>query len=493
MSEETTTKLSSTDRQDAKSTPPSGTTPPKTLLEEATEKLYPHKHVTRRNQTEAALRESVLRNKAILSAVPDLIFGYSREGEILYYNAPDASDLYQKPELFIGKRIDEILPYNIGTKFQDSIQKTLKTGQMQQFEYSLTMAKGIQNFEARMVVSEPDQVLAIVRNITEKKRAEAAERESEQRFKSITENALDCIYIKDIARRYTFVNPAFINMLRLPEEDILGKTQDEISGRDQARIIKEGDDRTFSGETVDKTSILTIDGEEYIFHTVLTPLTIKDGEVTSIMAVSRDVTERKRAVERALHDGVGQQLTGMRFLLGGLRRKLAATNPEAAERMAQIEQIAADTLQAVRQITTGLDLERFSEQPGELIAALQELASRVTDQHDIPCRIISSKPVLVQNRDTASHIFLIAQEAVTNAAKHANPSKIDISLSERNGMLSLSVKDNGLGYFPETPNKGMGMKIMRSRAKLFGASFDVQAGKSGGTVVTCTWKMPPEA
>lgn len=60
-----------------------------------------------------ALLAGQARNKAVLAAMPDLMFGLSREGEILYYNAPDASDLYRKPEAFLGKRIDEILPSHV--------------------------------------------------------------------------------------------------------------------------------------------------------------------------------------------------------------------------------------------------------------------------------------------------------------------------------------------------------------------------------------------
>ena len=71
--------------------------------------------MNKRKQTEEALPESELRNRAILAAMPDLMFGFSREGEVLYYNAPDENDLYARPEEFIGKKVDEAADiYSIG-------------------------------------------------------------------------------------------------------------------------------------------------------------------------------------------------------------------------------------------------------------------------------------------------------------------------------------------------------------------------------------------
>jgi len=134
-------------------------------------------------------------------------------------------------------------------------------------------------------------------DITERKAAENKLLESENKLRSITENAVDFIFIKDKARRYTFINKAMQKMLGLPDKEILGKTPEEIYGLEQGQIIKKVDNRTFSGETVNETRRLVIDDKEFFFNTIQTPLSVVNGKVTSIMGIVRDISKRKLAEE----------------------------------------------------------------------------------------------------------------------------------------------------------------------------------------------------
>ncbi|MFH1687056.1 MAG: PAS domain S-box protein [bacterium] len=137
--------------------------------------------------------------------------------------------------------------------------------------------------------------IGTVQDITERKQSEEALRESEERFRSITENAVDCIFIKDIARRYVFVNPAMQRLLGRPMAEIIGRTPAEVFGVEQDSMV---DDRTFSGETVSEIRGMTIGEQELFFHTIQTPLSVTDGEVTSITGIVRDITDlRRRALE----------------------------------------------------------------------------------------------------------------------------------------------------------------------------------------------------
>jgi PAS domain S-box-containing protein len=178
-------------------------------------------------------------------------------------------------------------------------------------------------------------VVALSRDITERKRAEEKLRESENKFRSITENAVDFIFIKDQDRRYTFVNQAMTTLLGLPEKEILGKSPDEIFDSKQASIIKTVDDRSFSGKTVNETRSLVINDIPFFFNTIQTPLSKKDGKVSSIMGIVRDVTDQKLA-EEALRENEEQfRLLIHRIqaavVVHGADTQIIASNPKAHE------------------------------------------------------------------------------------------------------------------------------------------------------------------
>ena len=122
-----------------------------------------------------------------------------------------------------------------------------------------------------------------------------------------------------------------------------------------------------------------------------------------------------------------------------------------------------------------------------LMAALAELASRTTELHGVTCTLDCREPVLAEDNQTATHLYRIAKEAVTNALKHSRAKNITISLDGDEKSLALLIQDDGMG-FPREPVefKGMGLKIMRYRAGLIKAGLVVGPAKPVGTLVSCT-------
>lgn len=129
--------------------------------------------VTERKQAEQALRTSEEKYRAIVNAVPDLLIQITREGVILDYRAPDESALYVPPEAFLGKNVTEVLPPDIAQAAIAATKAALATTAAAVFEYELPLHDELRFFEDRVMPLSGDTVLSVIRDITDRKRAEA--------------------------------------------------------------------------------------------------------------------------------------------------------------------------------------------------------------------------------------------------------------------------------------------------------------------------------
>jgi two-component system sensor histidine kinase/response regulator len=126
-----------------------------------------------RQQAEAALRHSEARNRGLISAIPDLIFTNRRDGEYLDVHMSDRGLLYAPAQAFLNKKPEEILPRPVADQFMNAFAETTGSDEVRVFNYSLHLAGQEKYFEARVVPSGKDEVVSIVRDITERKQSEA--------------------------------------------------------------------------------------------------------------------------------------------------------------------------------------------------------------------------------------------------------------------------------------------------------------------------------
>ena len=122
--------------------------------------------------SQEALRQSEERNRAILRAVPDLMFVFSDDGVYLDFHAKDPKELLVPPEAFLGKRMRDIMPPPLADSFSQAFERALATNEPERLEYSLDLSHGQRFFEACIVRCDSDKLLSIVRDITDRKRAE---------------------------------------------------------------------------------------------------------------------------------------------------------------------------------------------------------------------------------------------------------------------------------------------------------------------------------
>ena len=123
-------------------------------------------------QANEALRVSEARQRALLSAIPELVFRIRRDGVFLDYHAPDIERLAAPPEVFLGKPVQAVMPPPVAEQTLHFIEQVLATGQPAQFEYALTLDQRVRYYDARLVLSGADEVLVTVRDISERKQTE---------------------------------------------------------------------------------------------------------------------------------------------------------------------------------------------------------------------------------------------------------------------------------------------------------------------------------
>jgi two-component system CheB/CheR fusion protein len=197
----------------------------------------------------------------------------------------------------------------------------------------------------------------------------------------------------------------------------------------------------------------------------------------------------QRRIGQDLHDGVGQLLTGVALMSRALERELTPKLPDRAADAAQIAEIAEEGMARTRsmaRVLSPLDLDADG-----LTSALDELASDCEKVFAVTCTFEHDESVLVDDESVATHVYRIAQEAVTNAARHGGAKRVEIGLGSEGRSASLTVQDDGAGFAAEGAStgkaNGMGLRIMECRAKAIGGTLAIRSLPEGGTVVTCTF------
>jgi signal transduction histidine kinase len=197
----------------------------------------------------------------------------------------------------------------------------------------------------------------------------------------------------------------------------------------------------------------------------------------------------ERRIGHDLHDGLGQHLTGTALAGQVLGQKLANRSlPEAAEADRLVELIQ-EAIELTR--TLARNLCPIEIQAGRLADNFQELAARTSDRFKVSCQF-ECHPAMplpdVNDVNIATHLYRIAQEAITNAVRHGKARHINIRFDSTANEIVLTIIDDGIGL-PENARNGdgLGLRTMAYRASMIGATFNIERLSSlGGTRVTCT-------
>jgi signal transduction histidine kinase len=240
--------------------------------------------------------------------------------------------------------------------------------------------------------------------------------------------------------------------------------------------------------------------------------------------IIRDISENKqlqkqvleiaeveqRRIGQELHDGTGQELTGLALFAGtvaDLLRDAPKPSDLQAGKVWSVGDSEMATLQRVaNRLTTGLaeairHVQKLSHgilpvqiEPDGLASALSELAASTNEFPNVECAFECPERILINDNAVATHLYRIAQESVNNALKHGNPHHVRISMDQNQNLLRLQIDDDGSGFELSESNKsvvysakrGFGLDIMRYRAGMIGGSLLVSKNVSGGMTICCT-------
>jgi signal transduction histidine kinase len=197
-------------------------------------------------------------------------------------------------------------------------------------------------------------------------------------------------------------------------------------------------------------------------------------------------TEQRR-IGHDLHDGLGQHLTGIAFMSKHLEQRLTTKSVPEAEDARKIAGLVNKAIGWTRDLARGLAPVDLEQEEG-LSSALRRLAEGTTELFGAPCRFESVGDVNFRNPGVAIHLYRIAQEAINNALKHAaSRGGVVVRLTGSPGKITVTVEDDGRGFDPTfVATGGMGLRIMKYRAKMIGGELHVRSRPGGGTVVSCS-------
>lgn len=458
---------------------------------------------TQKQKAASALQEQEVRLRAILETAVEGIITIDDRGIIESVNlAAEKMFGYGSREI-IGKNISMLMPMPHRAAHDGYIGNYQNTGHAKIIGIGREVSgkrKDGSVFPMDLSVSQVKLAsrrlfTGFIRDITERKAAEKAL----QHYAALVESSDDAIIGKTLKGRVTSWNKGAELVFGYSRKEMIGKHISVLipAGRknEEPDILK----KIRLGESVDhyETIRRRKDGTLIDISVTISPIRDADGTITGASKVARDITERKRLekeileisereqrrIGQDLHDGLCQHLAGIEMLSQVLAQKVAPKSKDGSTRATEIAKAVRDAISQTRLLARGLSPVTLESEG--LMSALTELTLNTEKLFRVRCNFDCPDVVKFDDHAAATHLFRIAQEAVSNAIKHGRAKTISIQLRDDKSHLRLKISDDGAGFPKNTsPKTGMGLRIMQSRTNMIGGSLIIERNPVGGTSVS---------
>jgi len=366
----------------------------------------------------------------------------------------------------------------------------------------------------------PAGILGVSRDITERKGAEEALRESEKRYKQLFNHAPAGIYELDFnEQRFIAVNDVMCKYTGYSEEEFLTMSPYDILSEDGKLLYEERSKRLVGGENISESveyKIITKGGGEIWVALNVSPVYAK-GKVKGVTAVVHNITERRRVeqklrqseerlkalsaelmkaqeqeraqISRELHDELGQSLAILKHRVRSIGKKLAVYQPQTSQDNDAAVVLVDEIIEKVRQIARVLN-PSVLEDVG-LCSALRSLVGNFVQEYEIPVRFDMDEIDALFSKETARNLYRIVQEALTNIAKHAGAGHVSVRIIKSTEYVYFIIEDDGKGFDTsearsrDENHKGLGLPLMEERVDSIGGTleFTSQEGNRGTRIL----------
>ncbi|MEJ1960498.1 MAG: PAS domain S-box protein [Gammaproteobacteria bacterium] len=463
--------------------------------------------ITESKLAEIALHESRTTLLTVSESSADVLALFDRQRKCVFLNRSIAG---LTPDPWLGAPVEDFAPPEDRARVHDIFERVIHTGAAEDFEQVFKDARHkLRCLEMRVrAVQSGERMLGAVVNITEVTE-QRAQRDTLRTQARIIETMREGVVLVDAGSMIVrLTNPTFERLFGYGGGELIGLSVEPLIGvpghqrRKFERLFREQSHH--GGPPPVEIECVRKDGTRFVASCVISPLSM--GGTDHWLAVVNDITDKKR-LERGiidianreqqrigsdLHDGLGQELTGIALMLRGVAAQLGKEKSDARLDVEDIIGLVNNAIENTRTLARGLS--PVSAGSGGLVAALRTLATRASERYGVHVEFRDATSSELQLNDVfATHLYRIAQEALTNVVRHSYASEVTICLEMVGDELQLRIDDNGRGFAQQSQDSvmGLGLKMMRYRAQMLGGDLVLEPSAEGGASVRCSCPLEP--